>query len=494
MSTEENKTLTVNEEMEDVVFDIQPQETVLEEPKHSIQDFKCTFVDGLENDKNVVGCQYVLLSVLAPTGILNCDTWGIKVRGFENKEESAEKKAELMRKRDKFFDVFVGMNGSWHPLNPTTTQIEDEKFGNQKLGKIMKKVHETEKKEKTTKDVNAVGTEEALDNEYDIIKNLNQRKNEKESDVEGKSVEFKYLYDKEDCLDEDPIIPDKRYALISFLSPELAINCKEKCFKIRGYSRDYSKAYGLAKALEKSDETFNICVVEVGKWAPVNFKLIGKMKKYDEQKKALKQELELKNLNELVGRYKENLNNRKEILQKRKKEKILQSAQNNNDDDEDDDNTDVIENIDNLNTNSQIQHQDLGKGTGKERLLKMLEKSKKTKNAECEEDEKYENDKINSEDKKEKKTKYDDLDRDDEGKKVHDPRLRAMRLKKIIAERKAKQLEATGDKQIKIREEALRINEKKQNLEELKTDKLKLEENLQKMKNLLANKMNSKSK
>ena len=189
------------------------------------QDYKCTFIDGLENDKTINGCKYVLLSTISPENILNCGTWGIKLRGFDDDERAAEKKAELLRKRDKNFDVFVGVNGAWHPMNPTTTQIEDEKFSDVKLNKIMKKIHESEKKEKLAEMYNDIKEnknneeQDTKDSEYDIIKNLNRRKNEIENEtIEQTNENVKFMFNDVDCLDEDPVIPDKRYAIVSFIS------------------------------------------------------------------------------------------------------------------------------------------------------------------------------------------------------------------------------------------------------------------------------------
>ena len=82
----------------------------------------------------------------------------------------------------------------------------------------------------------------------------------------------------------------------------------------------------MAKKIEETDKNFNLAVVEIGKWAPVNFKLLSKMKKYDDAKKMQIMQQEMLNLNEIVGRYKKNIESKKEILEKRKIEKIKQGA------------------------------------------------------------------------------------------------------------------------------------------------------------------------
>ena len=92
-----------------------------------------------------------------------------------------------------------------------------------------------------------------------------------------------FLFEGQDCLDEDPIIPDKRFAIISLASPELIMNVKERWFKVRGFAHNIQKAMSLINVLQESDKMFNMIIVEVGKWAPVNFKTISQMRKLSVQ-------------------------------------------------------------------------------------------------------------------------------------------------------------------------------------------------------------------
>ncbi len=484
----ETKNLTVRDDLDDVVFDTNQINQISEKiEEQNINDFKCTFVEGLENDENVIGYKYVLLSTISPENILNCDVWGLKIKGFEDKEEMAEKKAELMRKKDKFFDVYVGVNGSWHPLVPTSKQIENEKYGNEKLNKIMKKVHESEKKEKKEEQNNEV----KLDNEYDIIKNLSQRKNNLEDDgVVKQNINFQY--ENEDCLDEDPIIPDKRFAIVSFLSPELAINCKERYFKIRGYTHSLQKAYQLAEKLKEKDETFNLTVVEIGKWTAINFKLMSKMKQYNETELSEKQQYDLKILNEIIGRYRKNIEDRKEILQKRKMEQIKKGAEELNNEGEN------IENCDNINNESEITTElSQNRGSAKDRLQNLINSSAKLRDVSEKKESKGETENETTHNDDKKKEELRNTNRFANTNRNHDPRERMEKIRKKIAENKEKNKDVNNtkipDKQLKIKQEVNRINEKKQNLEELKIDKEKLESNLNKMRQMLEQKMAKKN-
>jgi hypothetical protein len=484
----ETKNMTVCDEIEDVVFQTQEEnDNTNTNDQYMDKDdlkLKCTMIDGLENDKDVQGYKYVLVSTISPENILNCDTWGIKIRGFEEKEEKAEKKAELMRKRDKYFDVFVGVNGAWHPLNPSNAQIENEKYGNEKLNKIMKKVHESEKKQSLEEMKMNLEKEKEEDDEYDIIKNLEKKKREQEQEQEQEFTNnTNYIYDNEDCLDEDPVIPEQRFAIISFISPEIAFNYKERAFKVRGYSHNLGKAQQIAKKLEETDKNFNIIIVEIGKWTAINFKLMTKMRNYDANKQIEKQKNELRNLNEIIGRYKKNLDSRKEILEKRKLEKIKQGAQELNG--EFDKEQEL--NVENNNEIKEIRQLGKNKEEIKERLKNLISNNKMGTLHTTQEPKQSVSQELNSQEKKPQKLILGD-----------DRQSRIERMRQKLANKRAAQAEAENkkenlqEKQIKIRQEALRINEKKQNIEDLKSDKEKLEANLKKMKEILANRVANK--
>lgn len=488
--SKENKDLNVCGEMEDVMFDV-PNEVVDEERHQTadiIDDHKCTVLENLDNDDYRGNGKFFLVSSISSENILNCNTYGIKIRGFEDKEETSKKKAEMMRKRDKYHDVLVGSIGDWHSMTPSSSQIEEEKYGNEKLGKIMKKVHETEKKEGEKELLKQYKEEDEgmpeYDIEEDIIKTLSEKRrdNGDDNDDENDNIvvtKENFMFNDEDCLDEDPVIPDKRFAIISFASPELLMNVKDKLFKIRGFTHSQQKALQMIKKLEETDKTFNITIIEVGKWTPINFKLISKMRKYSDEKKLKKQMQELQNLNEIVGRYKKNIDSRKEILEKRKREKIKQAAAEMNDNDNGDED-------DQLEEHPQ-EYKDLNenKESSKARLQRMIEQHKAKKVQEN-------GDVEGTEETKGPKSKHRDnshLNRNSESIKERLRRKLAERKKDGEEDNLKNKKNELNDKQVNIRKEAVRITEKKQNLEELKEDKEKLESKLQKMKELYAKKM-----
>ena len=53
---------------------------------------------------------------------------GIKVRGVYDTQKEAEKRAKVLQRRDKNFNVFVGQVGYWLPWDPTPHQITNQEY------------------------------------------------------------------------------------------------------------------------------------------------------------------------------------------------------------------------------------------------------------------------------------------------------------------------------------------------------------------------------
>lgn len=108
------------------------------------ENYKYTKVDKLDEDDPIPGQMFVLMSFISPERIMNCDIRGVKIRGVYASREKAEKALEILKKKDKYFDIWLGEVGKWLPWNPNTNQAEEVKYRNKKLDKIMGKVHTTE--------------------------------------------------------------------------------------------------------------------------------------------------------------------------------------------------------------------------------------------------------------------------------------------------------------------------------------------------------------
>jgi hypothetical protein len=290
-------------------------------------------------------------------------------------------------------------------------------------------------------------------------------------DEESLLVDQNFRYDYVDCLDEGTIIPDQRYAIVSFISPELVGNIHDTLFKVRGYTNNLQKAYQLAKKLEDADNKFYLAVIEIGKWAAVNFKLMKSMKNYDDAKKIEKQKEDFKNLNEIIGRYKKNLDGRKEIMQKRKEEMIKQSATELNENNDEPVPEVKVEN----DEKESLKDLEKNKEFVKERLRKLIKKEISEKQEETLKPK-------NSKEKPEIKI-LNNLNRDRAA--MIERMKKKLEEKKKNAENNKQQQnnkQILDEKKIKISQEASRLNEKKQKIEELKEDREKLEANLLRMR------------
>ena len=117
---------------------------------------------------------------------------GLKVRGVYDSYKEAGVRAQVLRKRDPSFNVFVGQVGYWLPWDPECESVPEQEYQEGQLNDLVKKYKENlnskddlyeqvknEKIEKAKKEINA--KKEALkaqnqtvspDNEAEDIKNI----------------------------------------------------------------------------------------------------------------------------------------------------------------------------------------------------------------------------------------------------------------------------------------------------------------------------------
>lgn len=130
-----------NDELQEETFEYQDDTEI---NNQVIDDLKYTKIDCLDEDEHIDNQSFVLLSFVSPEGIMNCKVRGIKIRGIYASESEAHAACEKLKKKDKYFDIFVGEVGKWLPWDPSTKQVKEVKFRNKKLDKIMNKVHQSE--------------------------------------------------------------------------------------------------------------------------------------------------------------------------------------------------------------------------------------------------------------------------------------------------------------------------------------------------------------
>jgi hypothetical protein len=129
--------------LKEETFDYQ-DDTTVQEVTDETENYKYTKIDCLDEDQEIKGQKFVLLSFVSPEGVMNCKVRGVKVRGVYPTENEARAACDKLKQSDKYFDIFVGEMGKWLPWDPTPEQVKEVKFRNKKLDKIMNKIHETE--------------------------------------------------------------------------------------------------------------------------------------------------------------------------------------------------------------------------------------------------------------------------------------------------------------------------------------------------------------
>ncbi len=116
-----------------------------------------------------------------------------------------------------------------------------------------------------------------------------------------------------DFLKEDPPVPNQKYVLLSFLSPEGIRNCKVRGLKVRGVFDDFEAAKKYSEYLRSTAESdFHIFIGEVGKWLPWD----------PEPSSANEENYAEKELNNLMKAYKEHQIKAKQLYEQRKQEML----------------------------------------------------------------------------------------------------------------------------------------------------------------------------
>lgn len=149
-------------------------------------------------------------------------------------------------------------------------------------------------------------------------------------------------YTKIDNLDEDQVVESGKFFLVSFISPEGIMNCTTRGLKIRTHKNKIcygtlEEAKAAADEINKKDKYFHVFVGETGKWmgwdpAPDDRTKVEQEKWADADQDAImqkmreKEEKQLNELNALVGKKKDIINQEKVTHKKRVATAIKDSA------------------------------------------------------------------------------------------------------------------------------------------------------------------------
>jgi hypothetical protein len=127
------------------------------------------------------------------------------------------------------------------------------------------------------------------------------------------------MSDKVDYLDEDPVISEQKYCVVSVLTPKNFKDVDEKStmytFKVRGSYGTVEEAQKRIQLLNQLDPNVNIYLAEVGKWCPFE----------DDPEKAKDAVYKDEELNRLMKGYKENQEKAKELFEVRKADMVAKA-------------------------------------------------------------------------------------------------------------------------------------------------------------------------
>ena len=127
---------------------------------------------------------------------------GVKIRGTYESIKEAQAKAEILRKRDPNFHVYVGQVGYWLPWDPNPDKVEDQNYAENDLNTLMTKYKENQdNRDELYENMKAEKVKEAKKETTEKKKKYNQTKpavTEKES-LE-KIAEFRNILSNKEAL------------------------------------------------------------------------------------------------------------------------------------------------------------------------------------------------------------------------------------------------------------------------------------------------------
>lgn len=107
------------------------------ETKHEEDLSRYTVIDHLDEDDPIRGQEFCLFSFLSPEGVMNCNVRAVKFRGAYPTMEAAEKAAQELEKKDKYFKIFIGDSGKWLDFDPPVSRVDREMSSNKEHQKIL---------------------------------------------------------------------------------------------------------------------------------------------------------------------------------------------------------------------------------------------------------------------------------------------------------------------------------------------------------------------
>lgn len=108
-----------------------------EDEQIDLSGYTVVDADNLDEDDVIVNQKYALFSFMSPEGIMNCNVRLLKFRGAYPTIEDAEKAADILKKKDKYFKIHAAEQGKWVEFDPPEEHVEKVVAGNKKQQQII---------------------------------------------------------------------------------------------------------------------------------------------------------------------------------------------------------------------------------------------------------------------------------------------------------------------------------------------------------------------
>ena len=245
----------------------------------------------IENDELLPGQEYFVASIIDSNKIEKAkDLDMVLIKSFGTfSEQEAHKKAQELRLKEAQFHYTIGKVGYLSPFDIEKT--EEAEYGNKKLNRMTKKLKENQEKYELMKDqfdnehTITIGKHENKEDRTKKTKERMKKKvelSENTSKIGPKKLSEEILKEIEntfnvDYLNEDVVLADHKFTVLTTYDLSRYRNLKEFSFKIRGcFASEQNDQQGnLTKGsrhIKKLKEEFpydSIGTIHSGYWAPV---------------------------------------------------------------------------------------------------------------------------------------------------------------------------------------------------------------------------------
>lgn len=137
-------------EFDNVTFENQDTTDI----KRQIKEMEYTTkIDHLDEHEPESGFRYGIFSFLSPEGVHNCKVRGIKLWDVARTETEGRKLLETLKKKEKYFPLFLGELGKWMAWDPEDSYVKEVAHDDKKYSKLV-----NDQRKKQLKDLDELNT------------------------------------------------------------------------------------------------------------------------------------------------------------------------------------------------------------------------------------------------------------------------------------------------------------------------------------------------